>query len=109
MSNKVYCVAEFQPKAGQFEALFQRLQALEPNTLREDGCIQYRVTRQIQSRFAPGKGFPIVFNEIWQNLAAFEAHCQRTEIVEFFETACLAEDGLAEDWNVRIFTDEMPD
>ncbi len=108
MSKRVYCVAEFLPKEGKFEELFKKLQALEPNTLREDGCIQYRVTRQIQSPFAEGKGFPIVFNEIWEDLASFETHCQRDEIVEFFQTACLAEDGLAQDWNVRIFTDEAP-
>lgn len=108
MSQKVYCIAEFLPKEGMTEKLFQRLQALEPNTLREDGCIQYRVTRQIQSPFAEGKGFPIVFNEIWVNMQAFESHCQRDEIVEFFQTACLAEDGIAADWNVRVFSDEAP-
>lgn len=106
MSEKVYCIAEFLPKPGKSQQLFAKLQALEPNTLREDGCIQYRVTRQIQSPFAEGTGFPIVFNEIWQNMAAFEAHCQRKEIVDFFETACLAKDGLAEKWNVRVFSDE---
>ncbi|QKI88137.1 putative quinol monooxygenase [Thiomicrorhabdus xiamenensis] len=106
MSKKVYCIAEFQPKPGQSEALFEILQSLEPNTLREDGCLQYRVTRQISSPFAEGSGFPIVFNEIWQDMVAFEAHCQRKEIVNFFEKYCLAEDGLAADWNVRVFSDE---
>ncbi|WP_130536365.1 putative quinol monooxygenase [Thiomicrorhabdus indica] len=106
MSKRVYCVAEFLPKEGKFDSLFQRLQALEPNTLREDGCIQYRVTRQIQSPFAEGKGFPIVFNEIWEDMDAFEAHCQRQEIVNFFQTVCLADDGLAAEWNVRVFSDE---
>ncbi|MGL5502560.1 MAG: putative quinol monooxygenase, partial [Aeromonas veronii] len=43
MSKKVYCIAQFLPKPGQEQALFQVLQALEPNTLREDGCLQYRV------------------------------------------------------------------
>ena len=38
MSKKVYCIAQFLPKPGQEQALFQVLQALEPNTLREDGC-----------------------------------------------------------------------
>lgn len=45
MSKKVYCIAQFQPKAGREQELFEALQALEPNTLREDGCIQYIVTR----------------------------------------------------------------
>lgn len=106
MSKKVYCLAQFLPKPGQEQALFQVLQQLEPNTLREDGCLQYRVTRQQVSAFAPGNGFPIVFNEIWADMASFEAHCQRTEIKIFFEKYCLAEDGIAADWNVCVYTDE---
>lgn len=106
MSSKVYCIAEFLPKAGQEQALFEVLRSLEPQTLREDGCIQYRVTRQIASTFAEGTGFPIVFNEIWASMADFELHCQKDYIVNFFQNYCLAEDGLAQDWNVRVFSDE---
>lgn len=106
MSKKVYCIAQFLPKPGKEQELFKVLQSLEPNTLREDGCLQYTVTRHITSPFAEGKSFPIAFNEIWQDMASFEAHCQREEISEFFQTYCQAEDGLAEDWNVCIYTDE---
>jgi len=106
MSQKVYCIAQFEPKAGKAAELFKVLQELEPNTLREDGCIQYRVTRQIESPFAEGESFPIVFNEIWANMQAFEAHCQRDEITNFFQTYCVAEDGLAENWNVCVYSDE---
>ncbi len=109
MSSKVYCLAQFKPKAGKEAQLFTVLQALEPNTLREDGCVQYTVTRHIPSPFAEGESYPIVFNEIWQNMAAFEAHCQRQEIVKFFETQCVAEDGLVEKWNVCVFSDEPQD
>ncbi|RUM48609.1 MAG: antibiotic biosynthesis monooxygenase [Marinomonas sp.] len=109
MSSTVYCVAQFLPKEGKERELFEVLQSLEPNTLREDGCLQYRVTRHISSPFAEGKSFPIAFNEQWANMAAFEAHCQRKEIASFFETYCQAEDGLAADWNVCIYTDEPED
>ena len=85
------------------------LQGLEPNTLREDGCLQYRVTRHIASPFAEGESFPIVFNEIWQDMASFEAHCQRAEIKAFFERYCLAEDGLVAKWNVCVYSDEPAD
>jgi quinol monooxygenase YgiN len=108
MSQKVYCLAQFLPKAGKTVELFHVLQALEPNTLREDGCIAYRVTRQIQSPFADGQSYPIVFNEIWQDMARFEAHCQRPEIVDFFQRYCLADDGLAEKWNVCVYSDMPP-
>lgn len=106
MSSKVYCSAQFMPKPGKEAELFNVLQSLEPNTLRENGCLQYRVTRQIPSRFAEGKSLPIVFNEIWADMAAFEAHCQRQEIVIFFETYCLAQTGLAADWNVCVYSDQ---
>ncbi|MGC9385697.1 MAG: putative quinol monooxygenase [Hydrogenovibrio sp.] len=109
MSQRIYCMAQFQPKPGKEAELFKVLQSLEPNTLREDGCVQYRVTRQIHSPFADGKSMPIAFNEIWRDLASFEAHCQRKEIVEFFETYCQAEEGLAEAWNVCIYSDEPDD
>lgn len=109
MSKKVYCTAQFLPKAGKEAELFNVLQSLEPNTLREDGCIQYRVTRQIQSPFADGESYPIVFHEIWQSMEHFEAHCQRPEIVHFFQTYCVAETGLAEKWNVCVYSDEPED
>lgn len=107
MSSKVYCIAQFQPKAGKENELFKILQGLEPNTLREDGCIQYRVTKLIKSPFAEGKSMPIVFNEIWQDMSSFEKHCQRDEIIKFFQTYCLAKDGLAEDWNITVYKDEI--
>ncbi|CAH0533270.1 hypothetical protein VST7929_01134 [Vibrio stylophorae] len=106
MSKKVYCVAQFQPKPGQLNALFQVLQALEPNTLREDGCIQYTVTRHIESPFAGGESYPIAFHEIWADNASFEAHCQRKEIKHFFESQCIADTGLVDKWNVCIYSDE---
>ncbi|KHT63860.1 antibiotic biosynthesis monooxygenase [Photobacterium gaetbulicola] len=106
MSKKVYCIAQFKPKAGREQELFAALQALEPNTLREDGCLQYIVTRQLKSAFAEGSSMPIAFNEIWSDISAFEAHCQRKEIQAFFATHCEAKSGAAEDWNVCIYTDE---
>ncbi|WP_087025743.1 putative quinol monooxygenase [Thaumasiovibrio subtropicus] len=109
MSKKVYCLAQFQPKPGKLYELFTVLQQLEPNTLREDGCLEYRVTRHIPSPYAEGESYPIVFNEVWQDMAAFEAHCERLEIKTFFEVQCLAESGLVEKWNVCVYSDEPAD
>ena len=72
----------------------------------EDGCVQYRVTRQIASPFAEGTSYPIVFHEVWRDIESFERHCQREEIQAFFARYCEAEAGLAEAWNVCIYTDE---
>lgn len=106
MSKKVYCLAQFQPRPGKEQALFHLLQSLEPNTLREDGCLQYVVTRHIPSPFADGSSFPILFNEIWADMASFEAHCQRREIQNFFADHCQSEHGLVAAWNVCVYSDE---
>ncbi|MFT6986557.1 MAG: quinol monooxygenase YgiN [Psychromonas sp.] len=106
MSQKIYCIAMFQPKTGKLDELFKVLQALEPNAQREDGCIQYLVTRHIDNDFAPGSSFPIVFNEVWRDKTAFEAHCVRQEIVAFFDTHCAAETGLVENYNVCVYSDQ---
>lgn len=106
MSKILYCIAQFTPKEGKFNELFETLKGLEADTLREEGCLAYRVTKQIESPFATGKSMPIVFNESWANVEAFEKHCQRKEIVEFFERECLSEDGLVEAYNVTAYMDE---
>ncbi len=106
MSRRIYCLAQFKPKPGKEDELFAVLQALEPNTLREDGCLQYIVTRRIPSPFAEGESYPIVFNEIWADMPSFEAHCQRSEIQQFFQAHCVAEQGLVADANVCIYSDE---
>lgn len=82
------------------------LQSLEPNTLREEGCLSYRVTKHIQNPFATGESMPIVFNESWASVEDFERHCQRQEIVEFFERECLSDNGLVKAYNVTAYMDE---
>ena len=106
MSKKLYCVAQFEPKKGKEEELFATLKALEPNSLREDGCVQYVVTKHYPNRFAEGEAYSIVFHEIWADEQSFECHCQRDEIVAFFEKECLSKDGLVEQYNVTTYKDE---
>ncbi|MCF6244460.1 MAG: antibiotic biosynthesis monooxygenase [Sulfurovum sp.] len=105
MSSILYCIAQFTPKEGKFDALFETLKALEPDTLREEGCLRYRVTKQIQNPFAEGNSMPIVFNEAWASVEDFERHCQRKGIVDFFEKECLSEDGLVKAYNVTAYSD----
>ena len=62
MSKKIYCIAEFAPAAGHEQELFEQLMSLEPLTLRENGCLRYRVTRQITHPQAPTQSkFSIMF------------------------------------------------
>ncbi|MGA1931784.1 putative quinol monooxygenase [Arcobacter sp. YIC-464] len=107
MSKKVYCIASFKAKEGKEQELIEVLQGLEPQTTREDGCIQYIVTKHFEHPNAMGKSFPIVFNEIWASSEDFELHCQKPYITEFFETHCVNPDGLVEDFNVCVYTDEV--
>jgi quinol monooxygenase YgiN len=106
MSKILYCIAQFTPKKGKLEALFERLKSLEADTLREEGCLRYRVTKQIENPFAEGESMPIVFNEAWATVEDFERHCQRKWIVEFFEKECVSKDGLVKDYNVTAYMDE---
>ncbi|QOR39782.1 antibiotic biosynthesis monooxygenase [Billgrantia diversa] len=109
MSSKIYCIANFKPKPGREDALFKALQALEPNAHREDGCLQYTVTRHIDHPNAQGASYPIVFHEIWANREAFEAHCNRREIKEFFATHVESPEGDVQHANVCVYTDEPHD
>ncbi|MCV2401611.1 antibiotic biosynthesis monooxygenase [Marinomonas sp. C2222] len=106
MSNRVYVLAQFKPKAGQEEALFEVLKALEPDSLREEGCVQYMLTRQIDHPSASRNEFPIVFNEIWQSAEAWSAHGRRAQIQAFFATHVEADTGLVDDVMVTAYTDE---
>jgi quinol monooxygenase YgiN len=99
----VYCIAEFKAKKGKEDELFNILKALETPTHRENGCIQYKVMRKIESPFAEGEHYGIVFNEIWESKEIFETHCQMPYIVQFFQQQCLDKSGLVEKWNVNLF------
>lgn len=106
MSKKLYCIAQFEAKEGKSEVLFETLKALEPDTLREDGCVQYVVTKHTPNPFATGEAYEIVFHEIWADVASFERHCQREAIVAFFERECLSAEGLVKRYNVTTYSDE---
>lgn len=106
MSKKLYCIANFKPKPGREQAVFKALQALEPNAHREDGCLQYTVTRHIDHPNAQGASYPIVFHEVWASREAFEAHCNRHEIREFFAAHVESPEGDVHHANVCVYTDE---
>lgn len=109
MSKRIYCIAEFAPKSGREQELFDLLVGLEPLSLREDGCIRYRVTRQINHPSAPTESkFTLVFNEEWASIEAFELHCEQAYVVDFFTKYVQdPQTSLVDDSNVRIFSDEI--
>ena len=109
MSSRLYCIAEFEPKAGAEQELFEKLATLESLSLREDGCIRYRVTRQIKHPQAPSESkFPIMFNEEWASREVFDIHCAQPYLTEFFKKYVeTPETSLVKDCSVRIFSDEF--
>ncbi len=104
MAQELYCIAQFTPKEGRLEELYSKLKALEEESRKEDGCIQYIITRHTPNDFADGESAPLVFNEIWKDKKSFEDHCQREEIQNFFQSECLDENGSALKWNVCTYT-----
>lgn len=106
MTNRVYVLAQFQAKQGKEAELFDILQALEPDAYREEGCIQYMLTRQISHPSAMNNKFTIVFNEIWESPEAWSAHGRRKQIQDFFSSQVEAETGLVADVMVTAYTDE---
>ena len=106
MSNRVYVLAQFKPKEGKEAELFEILKALEPDSYREEGCLQYMLTRQITHPSATNNEFTIAFNEIWESPEAWSAHGERQQIKHFFESQVQAETGLVADVLVTAYTDE---
>ncbi len=109
MTKRIYCIAEFEPKPGCEQELFEKLASLEPLAIREDGCIRYRVTRQIKHpQTMQESRFSIMFIEEWANIEAFEAHSVQPYITNFFERYVEnPETSLTADCNVRLFSDKI--
>lgn len=99
----LYCIAEFTPKEGREEELFIKLMALEEETHKEKGCIQYTVMKKFDHKYANGEHGGILFNEIWASEEDFENHCENKHIVDFFQNECIDENGSALKWNVNVF------
>ena len=109
MSQRVYVLAQFQAKEGKEQVLFETLKALEPDSLREQGCIQYIVTRQIDHECATRNNYSIVFNEIWASAQDWAAHGRRRQIQNFFEMEVTNPNGLVADVIVTAYSDEGVD
>lgn len=109
MTSRIYCIAEFEPKLGHEQELFEKLTSLEHLALREDGCVRYRVTRQIKHPQAMQESkFSIMFNEEWASIEAFEEHCAQPYLVDFFERYVgNPETSITADCSVRLFSDEV--
>lgn len=109
MTKRVYVFAQFKAKPGKETELFNVLKALEPDTHREEGCIRYKVTRQIDHEATTRNEYSIVFNEEWATAEDLAAHCRRQQIQQFFENKVVNPEGLVADAIVTAYSDEGTD
>lgn len=109
MSKKIYVIAQFKPKSGKADELFNILKTLEFDSQREDGCLRYTLTRQIEHPLASLTEYSIVYHEIWADAEAWSAHGRRKQVQDMFASQVEAESGLVEDVIVTSYTDEGPD
>ena len=77
--DKYYIVAMIHPKAGKAEALKMDILKNIPNVRQEKGCLRYdlHVLKDVGGRF--------MFYEIWEDKAAFEAHCIAPHMMAYRE------------------------
>lgn len=106
MSNQVFVVSEWLPKAGHEEELLAKFKALLALTFEtEDGCSRTKVTKQLSHPGSPGKSqFTIVLFQDYDNIEAFDLHCSMDYVQDFF-IECIEneETCMVEDWTCRLF------
>lgn len=103
--GNLYCIAEFKARDNKIEELYDTLKWLENNTHKEEGCILYEATKQINNQYATWKSeYDCTFIEKWENLEIFEKHCNMEYITSFLNKECLNDNWLVEKYNVRVFS-----
>lgn len=107
MSDHVFVVSEWLPKAGKDQELWQHAKRIMTLTLKEKGCLKAHATRQIAHPGAPGKSrYAIVLLQEYKNLEAFDIHCMSDYVTEFFGTYVQNEDtAIVEEWTCRLFNE----
>ncbi|MFZ4169095.1 putative quinol monooxygenase [Enterobacter ludwigii] len=98
--NHIHCVARFLAKSGKIDELVESLRKLIPDTLSEDGCIGYDLTREIQYPGSHGEKWDVCLIEQWKSREDFELHCAKPYITHFFESTAKI---LVEKSDVRLY------
>ena len=99
----IYCIAEFKAKPGRVDELYNNLKALESDTHKEKGCVQYLVMKRVPNKFATGKSGGIIFNEIWMSEEDFNLHNESKHVQDFFQKNCVDENGACAEFNVVTY------
>lgn len=98
--TQIHCVARFLAKSGKVDELVERLRKLIPDTLSEDGCIGYELTREIQYTGSHGEKWDVCLIEKWKSRVDFDLHCTKPYITHFFDQTAQI---LVEKSDVRLY------
>lgn len=107
MLKHVQCIAEFLPKEGCEQELFDQLNHVKAKSLKhEEGCLRYLVTKQIPHAISPQMSkYTIVTIEEFVDMQAFDKHGSSSYFKDFFHKYVENKStGLVEDLNVRLFS-----
>ena len=107
MSHSVYVIAEFLPRQNHEQELFELLNNLAAQTLKnEKGCLSYLVTRQVLHPGAQGVSkYKIVSIEEFSDKSAFENHCSASYVIDFVKQYIEPKDtSIVDDFCVRLFS-----
>lgn len=108
MNHPVFVVSEWLPKEGHEQELWQCFKELLALTLKkEPGCKRAHVTRQMVHPGAPSKSkFKIVLLQEYENVQAFDMHCQSEYVAHFFKTYIEnKETAIVAEWQCRLFSE----
>ncbi len=110
MSNHVFVVSEWLAKENHEQELRELFKKIIDLSLKhEKGCLNARVTRQIEHPGSPTKSkYTIVLLQEYVNLQAFDIHCNAEYVTSFFKTYIENKDtSIVHDWRCRLFTEEF--
>ncbi|MGE3318805.1 MAG: putative quinol monooxygenase [Candidatus Berkiella sp.] len=109
MSHTYFVISEWLPKASCFHDLVTIFKQLAAITLeKENGCLRYHVTQQIEHPGAQGQTqYPIVLIQEYASKEDFDKHCESDYVASFAEKYLLNEETkLIEDWRCRLLAAE---
>jgi quinol monooxygenase YgiN len=98
-SIQVVCVAEFFAKDGKAGELIDALHVLIKPTHAEDGCIRYELNQRADQQNG------ITFIEKWKDKKAFDEHCAKPYISDFFNNV---RPGLVDRFEVKLYEEILP-
>lgn len=101
----VFVISEWLPRKNCDQDLWKQLKNIMALTAKETGCISARALRQRMHPGSPSKSkYTIVLFQEYIDLQAFDIHCDKDYVRNFFKQYVENEDlSLVEEWSCRLF------